>query len=219
MVGVDVPIHAILAGRIARFGDKGEPSAIAKTPLAGDVTVGFLGLEGDEQADLVHHGGPDKAIHHYPHDHYPFWQSELGAHPLLEHYGAFGENIATTGLTESALSIGDRFRLGTAIVEVSQGRQPCWKLGHRFGNAKVPARVVATGRSGWYYRVIEPGTVSANERFTLLDRPFPQWTVELVFSLLIGGKGKTQPTLVKELASLPVLAENWRVRAAKLVGG
>lgn len=209
-------VDAVLAGCAAPFGDKGEPSAIAKTPCDAEVTIGPFGIQGDEQADLVHHGGVDKAIHHYPHDHYTFWQKILGDHPLLDRYGAFGENVATSGLTECELCIGDRFRLGTALVEVSQGRQPCWKLGHRFGETKVPACVVATGRSGWYYRVIESGKLRANDTLELLDRPYPQWTVEHVFRLLIGGGAKKQPKLVRELAALDVLAENWRIRAEDL---
>ncbi len=99
------------------------------------------------------HGGPDKAVHHYPADHYPFWRSELAGHPLLVAPGAFGENISTLGLVEADICIGDRFRLGSALVEVSQGRQPCWKLDHRFGNAAMTAQVVATRRwSRWAMR-------------------------------------------------------------------
>src|SRR3546814_365776 len=127
----------------------------AKTPATGPRAVTFLGIAGDEQADLSVHGGPDKAIHHYPRDHYAFWDDALGGHALLASPGAFGENISTSGLVEDAACIGDRYRLGSALVEVSQGRKPCWKLGHRFGLATVPATVVRTRRSGWYYRVLE----------------------------------------------------------------
>lgn len=211
-------IAAVLTGKTRIFGDKGETSAIAKELVDGPRRVTFLGIEGDEQADLSVHGGPDKAIHHYPRDHYPFWTDTLGGHPLLAAPGAFGENISTTGLVEDGACIGDRYRLGTALVEISQGRQPCWKLGHRFGVASVPATVVKTRRSGWYYRVIEEGRVAAGDGLELVERPLGPWTVERVFGLLIGGAGKREPAALRDLAALDELATTWRVRAEKLLG-
>lgn len=210
-------VDAVLTGKARVFGDKGETSAIAKTPVAGPLHVGFLGIAGDEQADLTVHGGPDKAVHHYPRDHYPFWSERLGAHALLAAPGAFGENISTEGIVEREACIGDRFRLGSALVEISQGRQPCWKLGHRFGEASVPAAVVKTRRSGWYYRVIEEGTLAAGDRLELVERPLPDWTVERVFGLLIGGTGKREPAALRDLAAMEALAATWRVRAEKLL--
>lgn len=209
-------LDAVLTGTVRPFRAEGETSGIAKEPVDQVINVGMLGLQGDEQADLVHHGGTDKAIHHYPRDHYEFWQSELGTHPLLKGPGAFGENISTSGLIEDEICLGDRLRLGTAVVEVSQGRQPCWKVGHRLGNAKVPAKMVMTARSGWYYRVLEPGRLRTGDTLELIERPLPQWTVKLVFELLIGGRGKAEARKVEELAALPVLAESWRLRALKL---
>lgn len=210
-------IDAVLTGKAVLFG-KGEPSAIAKTPAAGSRRVGFLGIAGDEQADLSVHGGPDKAIHHYPRDHYGFWAEALDRHALLDAPGAFGENISTEGLVESEACIGDRYRLGTALVEISQGRQPCWKLGHRFGIASVPATVVKTRRSGWYYRVVEEGAVAAGDPLELVERPWPEWSVERVFGLLIGGAGKREPDALRALGVMEQLATTWRVRAGKLLG-
>ncbi len=143
--------------------------------------AGPLGLVGDEQADLTVHGGTDKAIHHYPHDHYPAWAAELNGHPLLTARGAFGENITTDGLTEDQVCIGDRLRLGQALVEVSQGRQPCWKIDHRFERKGVTARVIESGRCGWYYRVLEPGPVGEGDTVELVERPHPRWTVARAF--------------------------------------
>ncbi|WP_033074996.1 MOSC domain-containing protein [Sphingopyxis sp. MWB1] len=211
------PIDAILTGKAQIFGTKGEKSAIAKSPTDAPCRVGFLGLDGDEQGDLSVHGGPDKAIHHYPRDHYPFWVETLGTHPLLAEAGAFGENISTHGLTESAACIGDRYRLGSALVEISQGRQPCWKLGYRFGIASVPAMVVKSRRSGWYYRVLEEGMVAPGDRLELIERPQPEWSVERVFMLLIGGTGKLEPEALRALAAMEGLAGNWRARAEKLL--
>jgi len=211
-------IDAVLTGKARVFGDKGEPSAIAKTPVTGPLRVGPLGIAGDEQADLTVHGGTDKAIHHYPRDHYAWWADALDDHELLGAPGAFGENISTAGLVEQEACIGDRYRLGSALVEISQGRQPCWKLGHRFGVASVPATVVRTQRSGWYYRVVEDGVVMAGDRLELVGRPLPDWSVARVFGLLIGGAGKREPAALRELAEMDVLAETWRVRAGKLLG-
>lgn len=214
---MSIAIDALLTGKARAFGDSGEPSAIGKTPVAGSRHVGFLGIAGDEQGDLTVHGGPDKAIHHYPRDHYPWWIKRLGGHPLLAAPGAFGENLSTRDMVEDAVCIGDRYRLGTALIEVSQGRQPCWKLGHRFGIASVPATVVKTGRSGWYYRVIEEGTVAAGDTLDLIARPLTDWTIARVFALLIGGAGKRDPAAVRDLAALDTLAGNWRRRAEKLI--
>ncbi len=212
---IEIQIRAVNRGTVAPFrGD--ENSAIAKQPANGAVRIGPLGLEGDEQADPVHHGGVDKAIHHYPHDHYPHWRGMLGDHPLLSGEGAFGENISTAGLIESAVCLGDRFRLGSALVEVSQGRQPCWKLDHRFAARNVLAEVVRSARSGWYYRVIESGSVAAGDRLTLISRPLPEWSVERCFKLLIGGQHKSDPAAIRFLATQPLLAEPWRRRASSL---
>ena len=108
-------IESLLTGRVQRFAD-GDSSAIAKTAVDGPRNVLWMGIDGDAQADLSVHGGPDKAIHHYPRDHYEDWREALGPMALLDQAGAFGENISTSGLTEDVACIGDRYRLGTAIV-------------------------------------------------------------------------------------------------------
>lgn len=207
-------ILSVLTGKVASFGP--ETSAIGKAPRKGPVAVGKLGLEGDEQADLTVHGGPDKAIHHYPYDHYPFWRGLIAGQRLLDAPGAFGENVSTLGMTESAVCLGDRFRLGTALIEVSQGRQPCWKQGHRLADPSVVARIVAYRNSGWYYRVIEPGVVAAGDAIELIERPHPEWHVERMFGLLIGGDGPGDPAALRALAGMEVLAAPWRTKAAGL---
>lgn len=215
---VSVPIRSIQCGKVAPFRAPDEPSAIAKAPVSGKVQVHRLGLEGDAQADLSVHGGPDKAIHHYPHDHYAWWREAIGDHPLLAGYGAFGENISTAGLIEEGICIGDRWRLGTALVEVSQGRQPCWKLDHRFGGAKVNAGCIRARRPGWYYRVIEEGAVAAGDTMELIDRPFASWSVARVFGLLIAGDHKTDRAGLEALGTVTALAEPWARRRVKLLG-
>jgi MOSC domain-containing protein YiiM len=210
-------ILSINCGKAMPFRDD-VPSAIGKVPVQGRIGVGPLGFSGDEQADLTVHGGPDKAIHHYPHDHYTWWNEALGGSALLATPGAFGENVASEGLTEEQVCIGDRWRLGTALVEVSQGRQPCWKLDHRFGGAPVMARMVKSRRCGWYYRVIEEGQVGAGDTLELVDRPFPDWSVARVFGLLIGGDHKRDRDSLEALGVVSVLAENWIRRREALLG-
>jgi MOSC domain-containing protein YiiM len=214
---VAFPVLALLAGKAELFA-RGERSAIAKIPVAGKVRIGFLGIEGDEQADLSVHGGPEKALHHYPIDHYARWATAAVDHPLLNAFGAFGENISTQGLLESEACIGDRFRLGTALVEISQGRQPCWKQAARMEWTTLPAMMVRERRSGWYYRVIEQGEAEAGDVLTLVDRPLPDWSVARVFGLLIAGDHKLEPEALKNLAALEPLFSGWRARALELAG-
>lgn len=213
---MDYALLALLTGRIAPFRAPDEPSAIAKHPVDGPVSIGPEGILGDEQADRKHHGGPDKALHHYAFDHYAAWADDLGGHPLLAAPGGFGENISTLGLTESDVWLGDRFRLGTALIEVSHGRQPCWKLGHRFDHAPMAARIVKNRRSGWYYRVLEPGVARAEDRLALVERGLPDWPVDRLFHVLIGGGHKADRAALPHLAALPVLAAAWRQRAVEL---
>jgi MOSC domain-containing protein YiiM len=208
---------AVLAGKVRPL-DRGEGSAIAKSPINGPARITYLGVEGDEQADLSVHGGPDKALHHYPGDHYAYWTTLAVNHPLLNAPGAFGENISTWGLLEDEVCIGDRFRLGTALVEISQGRQPCWKQGARMSWTTLPAMMVKTRRSGWYYRVIEEGDAGEGDALTLVTRPHPDWTVARVFGLLIAGDHKQDPAALPHLAAMDVLEEGWRMRAAGLMG-
>lgn len=177
-------VESVLTGLAVDYTRPGSRSAIAKSPREGAVEVGIEGLAGDEQGDRRVHGGPDKAIHHYPREHYPAWAGEIGIHPLLGAAGAFGENISTTGVTEADLCLGDMLMLGSARVEVSQGRQPCWKLSDRFGIAGMARRVQESGRSGWYYRVLEPGRVQAGDVLVLLARPHPDWPLPRLADLL-----------------------------------
>ncbi len=210
-------IDALLVGTPVPFrGD--DYSAIAKRPVDGPVQITWDGFVGNQVADPIHHGGWDKAIHLYPRDHYDWWRAAKPGHPLLDAPGAFGENIASRGMTEADLCLGDRFTLGSAIVEVSHGRQPCWKLDHRFGARDVMATIVKTARCGIYFRVIREGEAVAGTRMDLIDRPLPDWNIDRIFRLLIGGGHKRDPNAVRALADMPLLAEAWRDRARKLAG-
>ncbi|TXN34204.1 MOSC domain-containing protein [Methylobacterium sp. WL30] len=136
-------IDAVLVGPAAPFGSHGGRSGIVKTPATGPVPVETGGMAGDEQADRRYHGGPEKAVHHYAFDHYAEWKRSLrpACRAVLATPGAFGENLSTSGLTEAEVCVGDIWRAGTALLQVSQARQPCFKLNHRFGLADMAIRV------------------------------------------------------------------------------
>ncbi len=172
-----LPLDALLTGRARPFTRPGSRSGIAKSPRDGALRVTPVGLEGDEQGDLRVHGGIEKAIHHYPREHYAAWIAELGEHPLLMQAGAFGENFSTSGWSEADVCLGDRVRAGTALLEVSQGRMPCWKLNDRFEVAGMSLRVQESGRTGWYYRVLEEGVVAAGDILQLVERRHPDWSL------------------------------------------
>lgn len=188
-------------------------SGIAKAPVERPLRLGTNGFEGDEQADRRVHGGPEKAVHHYPFDHYPVWRTELGFLPVLQRAGGFGENISATGPTEASVAVGDIFRLGTALIQVSQGRQPCWKLNRRFEVLDMARRVQRTGRTGWYYRVLQPGTVEPQDRLDLIDRLAPDWTLHRLWHALYVDRLNRQE--LTGIAALDVLAEGWRKYAAR----
>jgi len=213
---VKFTLGPVFVGRPKPFRGE-EQSAIWKHPVAGPVAVGPLGLAGDEQGDKLHHGGVEMAVHHYPREHYAAWAAEIGPHELLAAPGGFGENLSTDGLTEDQVWIGDTFRLGSALVEVSQGRQPCWKIDHKFQRKGITARVIETVRCGWYYRVLEPGAVAEGDTLELIERGHEGWSVALVFRTLFH-KEATQQQLVG-VARLERLAQGWREYAlARAIG-
>lgn len=203
----------LLTGRAAPLPGSDALSGIVKLPVSRPLMLGPEGLEGDEQADRRVHGGVEKAVHHYPFDHYAAWQAELGALPALAAPGGFGENISTSGLTEATVAVGDIFRLGSALLQVSQGRQPCWKLNRRFETPDIARWVQQSGRTGWYYRVLAPGTVAPGDRLELVDRIAPDWTLHRLWHALYVdrlNKGELQG-----IAGLDVLAEGWRKYAVR----
>lgn len=212
-------VDAVLTGKIAPLGDdlSGKTSAIGKTPVGGRVWLGETGLEGDQQAELKHHGGPEKALHHYPFDHYAMWRHEwqAGAPGLatLDGRGAFGENISSCGLTEADVCVGDVYRIGGAIVQVSQPRQPCWKLNLRFGRADMSRAVQNTRRTGWYYRVLEAGEIGAGDTIERLARPHAQWSVERLLRVFYVDRDDRQA--LADMVQLDTLSASWRKTAAR----
>ncbi|NID14516.1 MOSC domain-containing protein [Luteibacter yeojuensis] len=207
------PIGKVLIGAIALLGDSGKTSAIHKVPTNRRMRATRIGFADDSQADLKHHGGEEKAIHHYPFDHYAGWREEVGAAPVLERPGAFGENLSTSGLTERDVSVGDVFRIGTATLQVSQGRQPCWKLNAHFQVEDMASRVQTSGRTGWYYRVLEEGDVLPGATLERIDRATPEWTIERLWRTLYVDRHDRDS--LEALANLSTLSEGWRQLAAR----
>lgn len=203
----------LLTGRAAPLPGSDTLSGIGKTPVTHPLTLGPEGFKGDEQADRRVHGGIEKAVHHYPLDHYSDWREELGDLLALTAPGGFGENISTAGLTEAEVAVGDTFRLGGALIQVSQGRQPCWKLNHRFGVPDMARRVQQTGRTGWYYRVLQTGTVAPGDRLELIDRLAPDWTLRRLWHALY--VDRMNLVELEGIAALDVLAEGWRKYAVR----
>ena len=200
--------QTLLTGPVAPLQGTQAKSAIAKRPVAGRLWLGPEGFDGDAQADRRVHGGPEKAVHHYPLDHYQAWRVDLGDLPVLGAPGAFGENISGAGLTEETVAVGDIFQLGGALLQVSQGRQPCWKLNHRFGIPDMARRVQDSGRTGWYYRVLQQGMVAPGDDLVLIDRLAPAWTLcRLWRTMYVDRLNRAE---LASIAGLDVLAEGWR---------
>ena len=203
----------LLTGPVAVLAGSDAKSAIAKTPVAAPLWLGAEGFDGDAQADRRIHGGPEKVVHQYPLGHYAAWRADLGDIPLLDRPGAFGENISAAGMAEGTVAVGDIFRLGGALLQVSQGRQPCWKLNHRFGVPDMARRVQNSGRTGWYYRVLSAGLVAPDDDLVLIDRLAPDWTLRRLWQAMYVDR-LNRPEL-EGIAALDVLADGWRRHAAR----
>lgn len=176
-----------------------------KTPVAGPVFVGNTNLVGDGQADLKHHGGVDKAVLAYSAEHYPKWREELRLPDMP--FGAFGENLTISALSEESVCIGDIFRIGPVTFEVSQPRQPCWKLARRWRMHELVRLVVHNGRTGWYLRVLVEGCIEAGMPVELLERPNSAWPIARANKIL--HHCKTDLALTLQLAAVPSLAKSW----------
>jgi len=186
-------------------------TAIRKRPAEGPVRLGRLGLEGDDVADHKHHGGPDQAVLAYAGSHYGTWRAELGEHPALAP-GGFGENLTVAGTDETVVCLGDVWEVGGARLEVSLPRMPCATLARHFAIRDFVKRVAQCGRTGWYLRVLREGSVEADAPVTLLERPFPAWTVAQAFQVMLDARAPEE--LRRGLASCPALPEKSRLRLA-----
>src|SRR5919199_453602 len=187
---------------------RGEPvsTGIFKEPVEGRVTLRALNLDGDRQADLTVHGGPAKAVYAYPSEHYPYWRGELPGVELP--WGMFGENFTTAGLLETAVNVGDRFRVGTAELQVTQPRMPCYKLGIKFGRADMLKRFLASGRTGFYFAVLREGEVGAGDDVELIARDPRGVTVADVGRLYVRDRDDLET--LRRAVAVEALPSGWR---------
>jgi len=186
-------------------------TGIFKEPVEGRVPLHRLNLDGDRQADLAVHGGAAKAVYAYPLEHYAFWREQLGAELT---FGAFGENLTVEGLPlEEEIAVGDRFRIGTAELVVTQPRIPCYKLGLRFGRADIPKRFLASRRSGYYLAVEAEGEVGAGDRVETLARHPARISVAEITRVYASDRDDV--ATIERLVALDALPEDWRRYFAK----
>jgi len=208
---VHVGKAAILPG--AGRGGAGLRTAFIKTPAGRRVAIGSLGLEGDQQANLRVHGGPEKAVYGYPVSGYAGWRAEFPDMASRFVAGAMGENLVVAGQDETTTCIGDVIRCGTALLQIAQIREPCSTFAAVLGTTRVVRAMTRSGRCGWYYRVLEPGTVAAGDPHDILERPNPDWSITR-FAAFAAGKAAT-PEALETLVTLPGLTPAWQAKAAK----
>ena len=193
--------------------DQAWTTGFYKVPVVGSVSLGRHNLDGDGQADLKNHGGPDKAVNVYPIEHYSYWKEDLRLADLSP--GAFGENFTVGGILEADICVGDILEIGEVVVQVSQPRQPCWKLARRWRMKDLALRVQETGWTGWYFRVLRVGTVRAGAQLTLIERPCPEWTVAAANDVMHHRMHDTEAA--RALSACPSLSNRWRKTLTKRV--
>jgi MOSC domain-containing protein YiiM len=181
-------------------------TSIFKKPIGGRVMLRTLNLDGDRQADLSVHGGLEKAVYLYPSEHYEFWRRELPDMDLP--WGMFGENFTTTGLWETETNIGDRFKVGSAEVMVTQPRMPCYKLGIRFDRTDIIKRFLVSERSGFYLSVANEGEVAVGDEFELIEKNASG--VRVVDVTRLYSSDKSNVDLLRRAVATKALPESWR---------
>ncbi len=198
-VNIGLPRKVNFRGQVVTTG-------IYKEPVTGRVKLRKLNLEGDKQADLAVHGGEDKAVYAYPMEHYEYWRRMLPSVDLS--WGAFGENFTTEGLMEGAVNIGDQYKIGTGKLIVVQPRMPCYKLGVRFGRADIIRHFLVSGRSGFYFRVLQEGEVGAGDAIELINRDKNNISVKDIVRLFAHDKKDIEK--LERASRVETLPEEWR---------
>ena len=199
----------------AQYKNKTVSTGIFKQPVSGRVAVHALNLDGDKQVDLVNHGGEHKAVYGFAAEHYSFWQQKLGLAVLA--FGKFGENLTVEGLDEARLCIGDRLRVGQSLLEISQPRVPCFKLGMAFERDDMPRLFVEHAATGIYFRVIETGSVATGDTVTVVEPHPAKLTVQRVFRAYFDKSlPENEKTPVMEQAlEIEALSHEWREKLEK----
>jgi MOSC domain-containing protein YiiM len=193
-------VASVQTGRAASLGPEGVMSGFVKRAVRGSIEVTPTGIAGDEQADLSVHGGPEKAVYAYAASRYGLWQAAFPQHAALLVPGGLGENLTITGCDETSVCLDDIVSIGTCVLQVSQPRQPCFKFALRFDDPAMPRAMVKNGYCGWYYRVLQPGQLAADDALSLVERPLPQWPINRVNRSIVQHRGT--PEEKREFANL-----------------
>ena len=203
-------IGQLFAGGMGYLDQEGHRSGIFKKRTLDRVRVEREGIIGDEQADKRVHGGPEKAVHHYAVENYTHIAQAFPRCSALLVPGSLGENISATDISERNVHIGDIFRVGSAIFQVSQPRSPCWKINHRFGEERMSVFVAQTRITGWYYRVLAAGEIQAGDSITLVGRQTDRFSIEEFWEVQLSHRPSMDD--LNELIAVPGLADEWKQR-------
>lgn len=207
-------IVSVQAGKVAPLGPGRVPSGFVKHTVEGDAVIRADGLEGDEQADLSVHGDADKAIYGYAMASYDLWRASHPMHAALLRPGGMAENLTIEGMAEEEVCIGDVMQVGSVVLQVTQPREPCFKFALRFGDSGMPKAMIRNGRSGWYYRVLQPGIVRSGDPVSVAARLNPSWSIARMNQFIHAKRRSAVET--EELLSLPGLAETWIARLKRV---
>jgi MOSC domain-containing protein YiiM len=210
MIANGATIVSVNVGRTRQFEyeERAVQSAIWKNPVTGRIAVRGVNLDGDEQADRRAHGGPDKAVYVYAIEDTRWWEKQIGR-PLS--YGNFGENLTTQGIDVNDALIGEHWKIGTTVLEVSEPRVPCWRLGVRMNDKLFPRRFTEALRPGSYLRIVVEGDVGAGDEIRIIERPNHTMTIRDVFRIYTRDHAE-----VETLLSIPQLSESWKRWATKV---
>lgn len=221
-----ITITSIQRGEVStyRSGARTWTSAIVKRPVLEQVAIEELGVSGDQQSDRKIHGGLSKALLCYASEHLAAWRRSLLERGISHCIaglpfgpGALGENLTLVGATEDDVCLDDVFAIGNVRVQVSQPRQPCWKLGLRWRDPELPIRVQRSGQTGWYVRVLTPGVAKAGDKLLLLNRAEPHWSIRAV-NRCLHERGVAAEEL-RALAAVASIPERWRARLLRKATG
>ena len=204
----DMKLSSINVGLPRTVTLDGDPvsTGIFKEPVAGRLMLRTLNLEGDRQADLSVHGGPSKAVYVYPSEYYDYWKRELPGMKLP--WGMFGENFTSVGLFESEVNIGDKFRVGSAVVMVTEPRMPCYKLGIKFGRSDMVKKFLASERTGFYFAVLQEGEVGAGDPIELIEKTDHRVRVSDITRLYT--REKDNIALLRRAMATEALSDSWK---------
>jgi MOSC domain-containing protein YiiM len=204
----DMKLISVNVGLPRMVMSNGDPvsTGIFKEPVTSRVMLRRLNLDGDRQADLSVHGGPSKAVYAYPSEHYDYWKHELPEMKLP--WGMFGENFTTVGLFESELNIGDKFRVGSAVVMVTEPRMPCYKLGIKFHRSDIVKRFLASERTGFYFVVLQEGEVGIGDQIELIESGERSVRVNDITQLYT--REKHNVGLLRRAIAVEALPESWK---------